>query len=91
MRAVRRLRQALEKPATGSVRKAMSQVEMAYDMLKKARTPLHVSVIIERIQAAFGITVDRESVVSSLTKKVPRGDRFTRTEKNTFGLLAERK
>src|SRR5271154_714831 len=53
--------------------------------------PLHVAVIIERIQQAFGIAVDRESLVSSLTKKVARNDRFSRTEKNTFGLLPEAK
>jgi hypothetical protein len=64
---------------------------MAYDILKHARSPLHVAVIIERIQQAFGIAVDRESLVSSLTKKVARNDRFSRTEKNTFGLLPEAK
>jgi len=64
---------------------------MAHDILKKARTPLHVAVIIERIQASFGVAVDRESLVSSLSKKVERGDRFIRTEKNTFALLSERK
>lgn len=61
---------------------------MAYDILKKARTPLHISDILDRIQSTFGITVDRESLVSSLTKKVARGDRFARTDKNTFALLA---
>ena len=30
--------------------------------------------------------VDRESLVSSLTKKVMRGDRFVRTDKSTFAL-----
>jgi len=91
LRAVRRLRQGPEASPANPSQKAMSQVDMAYDILKKARAPLHVSVIIERIHAAFGIAVDRESLVSSLTKKVARGDRFTRTEKNTFGLLRESK
>jgi len=58
-------------------------------ILKKARSPLHVSQILERIQTHFGITVDRESLVSSLTKKVARGDRFLRPEKNTFSLRPE--
>jgi hypothetical protein len=62
---------------------------MAYDVLKSARSPLHISVLLERIHAAFGIAVDRESLVSSLTKKVARHDRFVRTDKNTFGLLPE--
>src|SRR5271166_5646808 len=91
LRAVRRLQLDPQKTPIRPPRKSMSQVDMAYDILKRARSPLHVSVIIERIQQAFGVTVDRESLVSSLTKKVVRGDRFTRTAKNTFGLLPEAK
>jgi hypothetical protein len=62
---------------------------MAFDILKKARGPLHVAEILTRIHATFGVTVDRESLVSSLTKKVARADRFVRTAKNTFGLRPE--
>jgi hypothetical protein len=47
---------------------------------------LHVSEILDRIQTHFGVTVDRESLVSSLAKKVACGDRFLRPEKNTFAL-----
>jgi hypothetical protein len=50
---------------------------------------LHVSEIIDRIQAQFGVAVDRESLVSSLSKKVARQDRFLRPEKNTFSLRPE--
>ena len=89
LRAIRRLRQA-ETPAPRSPRKkGLSQVDMAYDVLKKARSPLHISALLDRIHAAFGVSVDRESLVSSLTKKVARQDRFLRTEKNTFGLRPE--
>ena len=59
---------------------------MAYDVLKKARAPLHISDLLARIQSSFSVAVDRESLVSSLTKKVARGDRFLRTSKNTFSL-----
>jgi hypothetical protein len=62
---------------------------MAFDILKKARAPLHVSEILARINSQFAVTVDRESLVSSLTKKVARGDRFLRPEKNTFSLKPE--
>jgi DNA-directed RNA polymerase delta subunit len=62
---------------------------MAFDILKKTRSPLHVSQILQRISSQFGVSVDRESLVSSLTKKVARGDRFLRTGKNTFGLRPE--
>ena len=89
LRAVRRLRRGPPEPAPARRRQGLSQVDMAYDILKKARAPLHVAVILERIHATFHLTVDRESLVSSLTKKVARGDRFLRTGKNTFGLRPE--
>ena len=66
-----------------------SQVDMAFDILKRARSPLHISAILERFDADFGIPIDRESLVSSLTKKVARGDRFLRPDKNTFSLRPE--
>jgi hypothetical protein len=88
LRAVRRLRRGEAAPPARR-RTGRSQVDMAYDILKSARTPLHVAEILSRIEARFGVTVDRESLVSSLTKKVARSDRFVRTEKNTFGLRPE--
>ena len=89
LRAVRRLRQGAPEAARAGRRRGLSQVDMAYDVLKKARSPLHITVLLERIRASFGVSVDRESLVSSLTKKVARQDRFLRTEKNTFGLRPE--
>jgi len=86
LRAVRRLRHDQPEPTRPRPEKGLSQVDMAFDILKKARAPLHISAILERIQAHFGVSVDRESLVSSLTKKVARGDRFLRPEKNTFAL-----
>jgi hypothetical protein len=89
LRAVRRLRQGEPDVASPRLRKGLSQVDMAFDILKKARAPLHVSDILDRINTQFGVSVDRESLVSSLTKKVARGDRFLRPEKNTFSLKPE--
>jgi len=91
LRAVRRLRHT---PADAAqprpqLNKSLSQVDMAFDILQKARAPLHVSELLSRIHATFHVTVDRESLVSSLTKKVARGDRFLRTGKNTFSLRPE--
>ncbi len=85
LRAVRRLRKD-PPPAPSSPPSRLSQVNMAFDILKKARSPLHVSDLIDRIHSHFGVAVDRESLVSSLSKKIARGDRFVRTGKNTFGL-----
>jgi hypothetical protein len=89
LRAIRRLRQGPAEEAQPRPKRGRSQVDMAYDILKRARTPLHVSEIINRIQTQFGVAVDRESLVSSLSKKVARHDRFLRPEKNTFSLRAE--
>lgn len=89
LRAVRRLRKGESGDARPSRRARLSQVDMAYDILKKARSPLHVAELLQRIQSAYGVSVDRESLVSSLTKKIARGDRFVRTDPNTFGLRQE--
>jgi len=89
LRAVQRLRRGEPGVDGPRRRKGLSQVDMAFDILKKARAPLHISELLDRIQAQFGVTIDRESLVSSLTKKVARGDRFLRPEKNTFALRTE--
>lgn len=89
LRAVRKLRKPAP-PATGAQReKGLSQTDMAYDILLKARRPLHVSQIIERAAKLHGARLDRESLVSALVKRVARGDRFVRTEPNTFALRQE--
>jgi hypothetical protein len=87
LRAIRRLKSGKETTRAAPSRKSMSQVDMAYDILKKARTPLHVSDIIARIEQHHGQRLDRESLVSALVKKVQRQDRFVRTDKNVFGLI----
>jgi hypothetical protein len=89
LRAVRRLRSGQSESTPTRRRQGLPQVDMAYDVLKRARAPLHISELLVRIRSTFGVTVDRESLVSSLTKKVARGNRFTRTDKNTFGLRPE--
>jgi hypothetical protein len=86
LRAVRRLRKGSADGSKPPRRSGPSQVDMAYDVLKKARAPLHIADLLARIQSSFSVAVDRESLVSSLTKKVARGDRFLRTAKNTFSL-----
>jgi hypothetical protein len=88
LRAVRRLRSGQPQPIPAR-RQDLSQVDMAYDILKKAHAPLHISELLARIRSTFHVTVDRESLVSSLSKKVARGGRFTRTDRNTFGLRPE--
>ena len=87
LRAVRRLR---GKDGTEvSPKRGMSQTDMAYDILVRARKPLHVTEIIDRVEKGHGVRLDRESLVSALAKRVARHDRFVRTDKNTFGVRGE--
>jgi HB1, ASXL, restriction endonuclease HTH domain len=84
LKAVKRLRAGPPQPR--AARKGTSQIQMVHDVLQRAGKPLHVTEIIERVEKAHGVKLDRESIVSTLVKKVNRGDRFVRTDKNVFGL-----
>lgn len=84
LKAVRRLRGGPREPK--AARKGTSQIDMVHDVLRRAGKPLHISEIIERVHKLHGLELERESIVSTLTKKVNRGSRFVRTDKNVFGL-----
>ena len=85
VRALRLLRrQPKEKIARKRV--GMSQLDVIEDILARAQTPLHISKIIEQVATIHAVHLNRESVVSALSKKVARNERFVRTEKNTFTL-----
>lgn len=66
--------------------RSMSKISIVQDILQSAEHPLHVSEIIRRAKEDHHVTIDRESIVSALTKKVIRGDTFVRVGPNTFGL-----
>lgn len=63
---------------------SMSNINMAMDILQKAKQPLHVSEIINQVKAKHAVTLDRESLVSALVKKVHQNQGVTRTAPNTF-------
>lgn len=65
----------------------MSQLDLVFDILSHSREPLHVSEIIRRGKQSHGVELDRESLVSALSKRVMRGDRFVRSAPNTFALI----
>jgi hypothetical protein len=69
--------------------KSMSQIDMAYDILRSAARPLHISEILTQVARRYQTSLDRESIVSALSKRVARRDRFARTGPNTFALLPE--
>jgi hypothetical protein len=76
-----------ERDASPNQRK--SQMSMVTDILASDGAPLHVSEIIRRVERQYGIKLDRESMVSALTKKVKKGVMFVRTGPNIFGLKGQ--
>lgn len=85
LRAVRRLRGGPRSRARGRL-KGLSNMDMSFAILRRAKTPLHVDDLIGAIAQAYGVRPARDSLVSALTKKIVAGDRFEKTAPNTFGL-----
>jgi hypothetical protein len=85
LRAIRRLR-AGPPPEPKAPRKGTSQISLVHDVLGRAGKPLHISEIIKRVEQVHGVKLDRESIVSTLTKKINRGEGFVRPDKNVFAL-----
>jgi hypothetical protein len=56
------------------------------DILSAAGAPQHVAEIMRLAKKQYGVDLDRESVVSALTKKVKKGVAFVRTGPDTFGI-----
>ena len=69
----------------------MSNMDMTIDILRRAQRPLHISEIIAQVKAKYGVTLDRESLVSALVKKVQRRQGLSRSAPNTFEIEAERR
>lgn len=70
--------------------KRMSHMDMVYDILTDVGHPQHVDDLISALAKKFTVTVDKESLVSALTKRVARHDRFMKIAPNTFALLSEK-
>lgn len=85
LHAVRKLRKPAPLGSSRRPQKSMSQLDMAYDILSSS-APLHINELLEAIKKRFDTDIDRESLVSALSKRVARGDRFVRTARNTFAL-----
>ena len=64
----------------------MSQVEYVEDILHRAGREMHINDIIARVKELHDVGLERESLVSALSKKVQQGKRFVRTGPNVFGL-----
>lgn len=66
--------------------KSKSKISIVEDILREASVPLHVTEIIKRAKDDYQTIIDRESIVSAITKKVNKGDTFIRVDRNTFAL-----
>jgi hypothetical protein len=91
LRTVRQLKSPKPKKAKRKEDKSMSNMDMAIDILRRAQRPLHISEIIVQVKTKYGVTLDRESLVSALVKKVHRRQGFSRTAPNTFQIETEGK
>lgn len=91
LRALRQLKSPKPRSVKRREDKSMSNMDMAIDILRRSHGPLHISEIISQVKAKHGVTLDRESLVSALVKKVHRRQGLSRTAPNTFEIETEGK
>jgi hypothetical protein len=91
LRTVRQLKSPKPKKTKRKEDKGMSNMGMSMDILQKAQKPLHISEIIAQVKTKYGVTLDRESLVSALVKKVHRRQGLSRPAPNTFQIETEGK
>ncbi len=87
LRALRALRRSEHRQAAPTDPKRKSNMDIIYDILLTAKSPLHIQDLIQRAQKDYHRQLRRESLVSALTKKVLDQNTFARTAPNTFDLL----
>ena len=89
LRIVRQLKSPKPKKRMRKEDEGMSNMAMAMDILRRAQKPLHISEIIAQVKTRHGVTLDRESLVSALVKKVHRRQGLFRSAPNTFEIEVE--
>jgi len=89
LRAVRQLKSPKLKKPKRKEEEGMSNMYMTIDILRRAQKPLHISEILAQVKTKYGVTLDRESLVSALVKKVHRRQGLSRSAPNTFEIEAE--
>jgi hypothetical protein len=76
-----------EEPKFKLRKKGKSQMSIIYDILVASQKPLHITEIVARAKHDFNMDLDRESIVSAITKKVKSRRMFKRVAPNTFAIL----
>ncbi|MFH1629767.1 MAG: hypothetical protein ABIE47_13750 [Pseudomonadota bacterium] len=87
LKTIRQFLREGEGPPSKPAARSRSHMSIAYDILLSAQRPLHVAEIINRAREKFHVDLDRESLVSAITKKVKSGRMFKRVAPNTFTTL----
>jgi len=87
LRTIREFLREGEIPERKLRRKGKSQMSIISDILLATQKPMHITEIIARAREDFNVDLDRESIVSALTKKVKSGHMFKRVAPNTFALV----
>ena len=84
LKIIRRYQQ--QSPQFKKQPKRTSKLDIVEDILLSANQPLHISKIIEAAKNDYNLTLQRDSIVSALLKKIQAGQRFVRVAPNTFAL-----
>ena len=87
LKIIRQFLKEGESPKFRTRGQGKSQMSIIYDVLLSAQKPLHVTEIIARAKKNFNVDLDRDSIVSAMTKKVKSGRMFKRVEASTFAIL----
>ena len=87
LKAVRAMRTNLASTVPSDKKNGMSNMQIVCAILRTAGCPLHIQDIILKASQSYGIKLQRESLVSALTKKVLDQNTFIRTAPNTFDLI----
>ena len=87
LKIIRQILKEGDEPKFKQHGKGRSQMKVIYDVLLAAKKPLHVTEIIAKAKSDFNTDLNRESIVSALTKKVNNRQMFKRVKPNTFTIL----
>ena len=84
--AIRGLREKSAPPAKPKPERRKSNLAVAEEVLARAEGPLHITEIIRRAEPLCGRELDRDSLVSAISKLILHHERFVRIAPNTFAL-----
>ena len=67
--------------------KRKTQIETVIDILNDVDGSLHIKEIISLAKGKYNVDFDRETIVSSIAKKIAKGILFKRVAPNTYDLI----